>query len=200
MSFDKIYEQQKLSSLIIGKHRYETIYNCLEETSNYDADFCEVGVYKGGSANFIANYLKHKNINKKLFLIDTFKGIPNTTALLDTHCIGDFGDVDFKEIVEFFNDYKNVNIFKGEFNTHKNIIENIKFSFVHLDVDNYISYQNCLEFFYPRMVDGGIILCDDYNVISCKGCTKAVDEFALKNNIKIYNTGYDYTCWLKKKG
>jgi hypothetical protein len=35
----------------------------------------------------------------------------------------------------------------------------------------------CLEFFYPRMVKGGIILLDEYRDSAWPGCTQAVDEF-----------------------
>lgn len=51
-----------------------------------------------------------------------------------------------------------------------------KFCFVHLDVDLYKSTKDCLEFFYPRMVRGGIILTHDYNYVF-KGVKKAYNEF-----------------------
>ncbi|MCP4540392.1 MAG: hypothetical protein GY832_24910 [Chloroflexi bacterium] len=37
-----------------------------------------------------------------------------------------------------------------------------EFSFVYLDVDVYQSTKESLEFFYPRMTKGGIILSHDY--------------------------------------
>jgi hypothetical protein len=51
------------------------------------------------------------------------------------------------------------------------------FSFVHLDCDLYGSYRDCLEFFYPRLSDGGIVLLDEYDDPPWPGCNKAVDEF-----------------------
>ena len=59
----------------------------------------------------------------------------------------------------------------------KNVIKNKKFKFVHLDVDNYQPYKESLEFFYDKMVPGGIILFDDYDCDCCPGANKAVDEF-----------------------
>ncbi len=38
-------------------------------------------------------------------------------------------------------------------------------------------YKECLQFFYPRMVAGGILLLDEYNDPPWPGCNKAVDEF-----------------------
>ena len=51
------------------------------------------------------------------------------------------------------------------------------FAFVHIDVDLYEPTRLSLEFFYPRIQAGGIILCDDYGFTSCPGATRAVDEF-----------------------
>ena len=52
-----------------------------------------------------------------------------------------------------------------------------RFCFVHLDCVIYESYRTCLEFFYPRLVRGGVILLDEYNDPPWPGCTLAVDEF-----------------------
>ena len=57
----------------------------------------------------------------------------------------------------------------------------LRFSFVHLDCDIYASYMECLEFFYPRLAPGGIILLDEYNDPPWPGCNKAVDEFLTAN-------------------
>ena len=34
-----------------------------------------------------------------------------------------------------------------------------------------------MAFFYPRLVPGGIVVCDDYGFPTCPGATSAVDEF-----------------------
>jgi O-methyltransferase len=51
------------------------------------------------------------------------------------------------------------------------------FSFVYIDVDLYQPTLDSLAFFYPRMNEGGIIICDDYGFSVCPGATRAVDEF-----------------------
>ena len=45
-----------------------------------------------------------------------------------------------------------------------------------LDCELYESYKICLEFFYPRLTEGGIILLNEYNDPPWPGCKKAVDE------------------------
>ena len=36
-----------------------------------------------------------------------------------------------------------------------------------------------IEFFYSRMNEGGIIVCDDYGQESCPGANKALNDFML---------------------
>lgn len=52
-----------------------------------------------------------------------------------------------------------------------------RFKLVHIDVDLYQPTHDSLAFFYPRMVPGGILLCDDYGSTVCPGAFRAMDEF-----------------------
>ena len=52
-----------------------------------------------------------------------------------------------------------------------------RFCFVHLDVDIYESTKDGLEYFYPRMNRGGIILSHDYCSIGLAGVKRGFDEF-----------------------
>ena len=51
-----------------------------------------------------------------------------------------------------------------------------EFRFVHIDVDLYEPTLDSLAFFYPRLVTGGILLCDDYGFTTCPGARRAFDE------------------------
>ena len=59
---------------------------------------------------------------------------------------------------------------------------------VHVDVDLYQSTKDCLEFFYPRMVIGGIIMIDDYPYLN--GVKIAVNEFKKQTGIKVETSIY----------
>ena len=59
-----------------------------------------------------------------------------------------------------------------------------KIAILRLDGDWYESIKICLEYLYDKVEKGGIIVIDDYGYY--EGCTKAVDEFLLKRNIKTF--------------
>ena len=56
-----------------------------------------------------------------------------------------------------------VKIYKGWIPKKFESVKNIKFSFVHIDVDLYEPTLKSLEFFFPRLTKEGVIVCDDYN-------------------------------------
>ncbi|MDR3164043.1 MAG: TylF/MycF family methyltransferase [Synergistaceae bacterium] len=58
-----------------------------------------------------------------------------------------------------------------------------EFVFVNLDFDLYRPILSGLEFFYPKMVRGGILLVHDYFSWSCRGAGEAVDKWCSDNNI-----------------
>jgi O-methyltransferase len=61
---------------------------------------------------------------------------------------------------------------------------------VNVDVDIQKPTLAACEFFYPRMVPGGIMVFNDYKASKCKGATQAIDGFfADKPEDIIFNGG-----------
>lgn len=167
----------KLESLV-GTPRIEVIKSSVISTNSLPGVCAEIGVYKGGTAQIIA-----ENTQKKLYLCDTFTGLPYWDSAIDgtAHKVGSFSEITEEEHGKFLfyiSKKSNIHLCKGIFpeETGK-FLEDEIFSFVHLDVDSYLSYINCLNFFYTRIVPGGIIIFDDYNASTCPGAKAAVDEF-----------------------
>ena len=46
-----------------------------------------------------------------------------------------------------------------------------------IDVDLYEPTLDSLKFFFPRLINGGVIICDDYNSKVFNGAKKACDEY-----------------------
>lgn len=159
------------------------VYSIVRSQSKLEGDMAEVGVYQGGSAKLICE-TKGKNT---LHLFDTFEGLPevsdiDTTFGEKTWTTGQFNNTSLESVKNYLRNYPNVHLYKGTFlDTATNIIEK-KFSFVHLDVDLYQSTKDCLEFFYPRLVIGGVILTHDYH---SDGVNRAFKEFTENRNVHL---------------
>lgn len=149
------------------------LYELAKSTVKLKGDFAEVGTYKGGSSKIIASVKG----DKKLHLFDTFEGLPKTSGKDKYFDKGEYY-ASLEDVKNFLKEYKRVYFYKGIFpNTAQKLI-NPKFSFVHLDVDLYKSTKESLEYFYPKMVKGGVIISHDYP--SSVGVKRAFDEF-MKN-------------------
>ncbi|EPA05240.1 TylF/MycF/NovP-related O-methyltransferase [Candidatus Nitrosarchaeum limnium] len=159
------------------------IHSIATSQSKISGDMAEVGVYQGGSAKIICEVKG----NNKLHLFDTFEGLPKISDK-DTHfgikywTDKQFSNTDIESVRKYLKDYEDVSFYKGKFPDTSVPVTDSKFSFVHLDVDLYESTTECLKFFYPRLVKGGIILTHDYHT---NGVHSAFTEFFQGKNIPI---------------
>lgn len=169
--FNAIYEQIK-EHTVVSKNRCLMIYQLLRHTNQLQGDVAEVGVYKGGVAKLIAKTAPHKNV----YLFDTFSGLPAVSEGINMNNKR-FNDTSLRSVKSFLQDCPNVTLYQGTFPDTASAIEDKNFSFIHIDVDLYKSVKDCLEFFYHRMVTGGIIVIDDYDSWAWPGVKNAVSEF-----------------------
>jgi len=151
------------------------LYSLALATARLPGVMAEAGVYRGGSAKLLC---KVKG-DTPLYLFDTFEGMPEVDKSIDPG----FGAGQFPASLELVQAYlkafSNVHFYKGYFPASAlgQDPERQRYRFVHLDLDLYRSTYDALDFFYPRMVQGGIIVSHDYNQVHAPGVKKAFDEF-----------------------
>jgi len=157
---------------------------------NLEGDFVECGVNTGGMAEAIISYLNFKNIKKNFYLIDTYEGIPPKSINNDEIKAGintkHYKNV-YNEVKNHFSKYSNVKIVKGEvpFVLNNLNIDNIAYLSIDMNVPN-VDIKTA-EYFWGKIVSGGIILLDDYCYSSKYTLNKKnFDEFAKRHSIKIY--------------
>lgn len=162
----------KLQTLI-SPDRLANLVSYAERVRMYEGDFAEFGVFRGGSLELIAKL----HPERRIMGLDSFEGLPNPTKADNYHKKGDFSETDYMAIRGYFKImYPNVAVIKG-FSPFNQLNPDRKYAFVHIDVDLYRSVLEGLDFFYPRMVEGGIIILDDYGFETTEGAKKATDEF-----------------------
>lgn len=185
----KISKNEK-SENFFKKSRFLDLISLAELALKKDdvTDFVEAGCWYGHSSYIIASLIKRsskENINFHIF--DSFEGLSGLTdsdqnlSKLDSDSILKIRS-QFKSNEDFVkNDvlgkFDFIKIYKGWIPEKFYNVKNQKFSFVHIDVDLYKPTLDSLEFFYPRLLEGGIILCDDYNSKGFNGAKKACDEY-----------------------
>ncbi len=147
------------------------IHSIARAQSRLDGAMAEVGCYDGGTARMICE----AKGSRPLHVFDTFDGLPELTGdEKSTHTEHQY-TASFEKVRELLSPFPGVSIHKGRFPETSGPIEDLRFSFAHFDVDLYQGTLDCLDFFYPRMLPGGIILSHDYSVLA--GVRQAFDEF-----------------------
>jgi O-methyltransferase len=160
-----------------------------EKTIN--GSVAEGGVFQGEFACEINRVFPQK----KLYLFDTFTGFDKRdTAIEEENKFSEYGEAHLSAtseelVLNKLTHAENVIIRKGYFPETAEGIDDT-FCFVNLDFDLYQPTLAGLEYFHPKMVDGGIILVHDYFSEGSKGVKEAVKIFSKKNRrIKLFPIG-----------
>jgi hypothetical protein len=166
---------------LVDVRRAYMIYQFARHATRLPGQAAEVGVYRGGTARLIAEVLR--GTDKRLHIFDTFAGMPETTPGKDFVSKGDFRDTSAEAVGAYVAPCGNVDLYQGFFPATAGPIRDLHFAFAYIDVDAYQSVLDCCEFFYPRLVPGGVLLLDDYGFITTEGAQQAVDEFCARGRI-----------------
>ncbi|MBC7366395.1 MAG: class I SAM-dependent methyltransferase [Undibacterium sp.] len=138
--------------------------------------WAEAGVYRGGSAELIA---AAKPPATPLHLFDTFGGMPAVAAGDGAFRPGDFADTSVAAVRARLAGSAAVEFHPGFFpdTAATPALRATSFQFVHLDLDLYQSTLAGLEFFYPRLLPGGVLISHDYGDATVPGVKGAFDNF-----------------------
>ncbi len=122
----------------------------------------------------------------KLYALDTFTGMPESEETVDAHAVGDLGDVDVDELVDYTRSLGLANLeFRAglfEETAPPVLAEAGRIALAHIDCDVYPSVAYSYDIVRGAMVDGGYIVVDDARVSSCLGATEAIEERAVRRD------------------
>jgi len=142
-------------------------------------DIAELGVYKGDLAWQLNALFPHRILH----LFDTFEGFDARDIAEESHYgfsrarEGDFSDTSIP-FVHGRLPYPGQALFhKGFFPETAAGLENCRYALVSLDADLYAPILAGLEYFYPRLSPGGMILLHDYNNRRFQGAARAAADY-----------------------
>jgi O-methyltransferase len=166
-------------------HTLVDIYRCwelwqlVEQVSGLQGGFVEVGVWRGGSGCLIAKRAKLLGLDADVFLCDTFTGVVKTGDLDPAYDGGEHADTSVKIVRDLAArlGVDNVVLAEGIFpDETQHIVTAQQIRLLHVDVDVYVSARDIVDFVWPRLVRGGVVVFDDYGFKTTTGITKYVNE------------------------
>jgi O-methyltransferase len=137
----------------------------VREAVHVPGDFVELGVFKGHTALFCAEYVGFADVAKRWWLYDTFEGIPadqmeegwaapNERLYVNTYT--------YEEVVGRFAAFPNIDVIKGRVPEVLADRSPNQIAFIHVDLNNTQAEIAALDILFDRVTVGGVILFDDY--------------------------------------
>lgn len=161
--------------------RLTVLWQAMQNVKHLKLPAAELGAYKGGSAFFIAaGFREICGVELPLHVFDTFRGHPAKTSaqFKETHHKpGLFSDTSYDEVMAFLKEFTKVEIHRGDFTEITNRLPDREYGFVHLDADTFIATSAGLDYFFPRLASGGVIVLDDFGSGKCPGVVAAYKKF-----------------------
>ena len=187
---------------LVGASGLEATFDAAREMvdKQIPGAFVECGVARGGCAALMATVAAKASPNRKLWLFDSFEGLPSPTPrdyapqrdltgrhirpLVRGSCLGTKAEVESLLFSRFGFAPHSIYLVPGWFQdslpAHAARIGQV--SLLRIDGDWYESTMCCLDSLYDHVAPGGSIIVDDYGV--CFGCKSAVHEFFGRRNIR----------------
>jgi hypothetical protein len=165
--------------------------------------FVECGVWRGGSSVAAALTCQRLADIRDIYLFDTFEGMTQP---------GPF-DIDYRGAIELDHwdsatakaaghsaaevketmlstgyDTSRLHFVKGRVEDTVPDFAPDKIAMLRLDTDWYESTRHELQYLYPRLASGGILIVDDYG--HCMGARRAVDEYFARSPVMLARLDY----------
>lgn len=180
--------QMTQSDNALRRMRHYTLIKLLQNADFANGDICELGCFRGLSSRQISCEIREQKSNATFHIFDSFGGLSsieeidmpknrsyNSTALREQFACS------LEQVKQNLSEFDFIKYHKGWIPERFGEVEDIMFSFVHIDVDLYQPIYDSISFFFPRLINGGIMVFDDYGYLQFPGAKKAVDEYLRAN-------------------
>jgi len=198
---DPAYDQIYLDGLLTTRtspvplnrrQRFYSLVQLFRRTAPMEGLVAECGCFRGLSSFLLCSALKLADgafDGRGYRIFDSFQGLsaprpedtikgsgPQAERLRQETQAGQFA-ASLEEVKAALHGFPRIEFFPGWIPGAFPDEPDACYRFVHLDVDVYQPTRDSLEYFFPKVVPGGIIVCDDFG---WPGARKAVEEFCVR--------------------
>lgn len=144
-----------------------------ETAVRLNGDFVECGVNWGFLSSSIMQRLDWDRLGRQFYLLDTFSGLDphslspedlaaDVLAKNEARVQSGFYATQSAAVRQNFAEWRNVTIVEGPVPSTLTQVPSTRVAFLHIDMNCAAPEVAALEFFWPRLVTGALVLLDDY--------------------------------------
>jgi O-methyltransferase len=161
-----------------------------EHASKLAGDFVDCGVNTGFCPRAVISYVNFGNLPKTYYLLDTFSGMDERYSTAyelerNTKLGYDKKTGLYEQVLKTFAPFKNVQIVKGPIPDTLTEVKTEKIAYLSIDMNCVKPEVDALNYFWDKMVSGGLIILDDYGYPGCIDQKQAHDAFAKSKGVQI---------------
>lgn len=186
--------------------RFLAHYELFKKIYELPGCIVDLGVYRGASLLTWAKLCEifcPTDVNKRVFGFDTFEGFPSISKedgdldVIQNKLIGGYYggstiekdlklSIEAMDVERHINEVRRVELIKGNASeTIPKFVEEygngLRIALLNLDLDLYEPTKVALDCFMPLMVNGGIVIADEYATKTFGGESKAIDDWFNSN-------------------
>lgn len=209
----RIPVMQTFRSALLQHYARETWRNPIKKGLQRFADLlvnghthiaAECGVYMGSSVVACAEIIRQYGLDAHIYGLDSFVGLPEFNEI-DEQMAADlvmdivrdrgtiFDDTSQAQVQAALDERdlsRYVTLVPGFFADTLSTLPKGPYFFVNIDCDLYDGHLECLEFFYPKMEQGGIVFFDDYYSVHYPMAKEAIDKFMQGRSEDLFHIRY----------
>ena len=152
-------------------------------------DFVECGVNTGILSLAICDYIDFNRTGKRFFLFDTYAGIPEAQMSESERTMKLVSNTKYPDCYEVakanFEPFPNVKLVRGVVPESLTTVDIDSVSYLSLDMNISYPEREAIEYFWPRMSPGALVVLDDYGWETYEEQRHTMDEFAKKQGVSI---------------
>ncbi len=171
--------------------RVHTILWVAGQCRNIEGDFVECGTNKGGFARAICEYIDLGKTGKDFYLLDTFKGLDLELLVAEEIRAGKIKHFEkvytdcYEEVVKTFSPFPFIRLIRGTVPGTLSQVASEKIAFLSVDMNTVAPEIAALDYFWPKLSTGGMIVLDDYAYVTCNLQYEAHNKWAAEKGIQI---------------
>ena len=169
--------------------RYYIVCYFADKVKRLEGDFVECGVYKGGYSMAVMEYLDFPGLKKQFWLMDTYEGLSFNHLSEKEKSAGLFKKYSnyescYQWVCHLFKELPAI-VIKGSVPETLDECKAGKICYLSIDMNCVAPEIAAVNYFWEKIVPGGIIILDDYGFKEHIEQKIAFDNFAMQKNVSI---------------